>query len=128
MSKTTFGFAVDPCSATSITSTELSFHIGHFRWCDEQPLVERLVETAKDGLVYDNAEACSRANCGPFNVTNSNRYKVRNSNLFKLFNLKLMICNSVADEEMNVTWVTDTTYQPISYDDYFYKGSEVSEG
>ena len=39
-----------------------------------------------------------------------------------------MICNSVADEEMNVTWVTDTTYQPISYDDYFYKGSEVSEG
>ena len=29
---------------------------------------------------------------------------------------------------MNVTWTVAATYQPFSYDDYFYEGSEVPEG
>lgn len=29
---------------------------------------------------------------------------------------------------MNVTWTVAASYQPFSYDDYFYEGSEVPEG
>ena len=65
-------FVVDPSSATSIMLAELRFQIGHLSgssaWCDDQSLVERLVETAKAGLVHSNAEACRKANCSLLSI------------------------------------------------------------
>jgi hypothetical protein len=32
-------------------------------WCDDRVVVERIMETAKIGLLQSNAEACQTANC-----------------------------------------------------------------
>lgn len=37
-------------------------------------------------------------------------------------------CSSASGHVLNVAWTVAASYQPFSYDDYFYEGAEVPEG
>lgn len=109
---------LDPASGNTVMFAEFRFQLGHLlptnpsnSWCDDRVGVEKLMETAKTALLHHNAEACQTANCS---LLTAQCHHEMSSN------------KSIAI--LNLSWTVAASYQPFSYDDYFYEGSEVPEG
>ncbi|XP_046642904.1 uncharacterized protein LOC124328244 isoform X1 [Daphnia pulicaria] len=111
---------LDPTSGRTVMFAEFRFQLGRLlptssyptSWCDDRAVVERIMETAKTGLLQSNAEPCQTANCSL--LTAQCHREISN--------------NKSSGAVLNLAWTVAASYQPFSYDDYFYEGSEVPEG